>query len=392
MKKLVFVTGTRAEYGLLRPVLQKAFSDPELECQLLVTGAHLREDFGTTVNEIERDGFPIAAKLDILRFGHSREAVVQSVGLAVRLFGEWFATNPCDACVLLGDRYEMFAVASAAMLQNVPVVHISGGDVTYGAQDDAFRHCITKMASLHFPYCEQYRLRLLRMGEEPERVFNVGALGAENIHELKLLSKEELSEKFGFDFKKKYALVTYHPETLSSEPPKVQLSHLLTVLEEYPDLGLCITKANADVGGFEINAVLEQFAKRHARVLLVSSMGVQGYLSAMKGSCAVIGNSSSGVVETPEFGVPCVNIGQRQAGRIQCKNVISCEGDAASIRTAMAQALSPAFQSKASRTQSPFYRPDTSGKILELTKNAIDSGLLRQPKRFFDGDLGMTQT
>ncbi len=384
--KLAFVTGTRAEYGLLRPLLLKAFADPELECRLLVTGAHLRPEYGGTVSEIEKDGLPIAAHFDILRFGNSREGVVQASSLAMRMFGAWFAANPADACVVLGDRYEIFAAASAAAMLNIPVVHISGGDVTFGAQDDWFRHCITKMSALHFPYCEAYRRRLLRLGEQPERVFNVGALGSENIRSMPLLTREALSEKFGFDFTKPYCLVTFHPETMAKESPVSQLEQLLAVMAEHPEMGFCITGANADAGGDAINAAWQSFVQKQPRAKLFASMGLQGYLSAMKYCAAVLGNSSSGVVETPEFGVPCVNIGDRQTGRLRTANVIDCPCGAQAIRAAVQRALTPEFYAGAAQVENPFYQPDASGSMLRIIKRSHESGLLSTPKHFYDGE------
>lgn len=386
VRKIAFITGTRAEYGLLRPLLQKAFADPDLCCSLLVTGTHLREEYGNTVQEIENDGLPIAERFDILRFGNAPADITQSVGLAVRLFGAWFAANPQDACVVLGDRYEIFAAASAAALQHIPVVHISGGDITYGAQDDWFRHCLTKMSALHFPYCEDYRRRLLRMGEEPRRVFDVGGLGAESIHSLRLLTKKELTARFGFVFSRPYLLVTYHPETLSPLPAHHQLQQLLEALAALPDMGLCITGANADVGGDRINALWRSFVNGRANAKLLVSMGQLGYLSAMKHCAAVVGNSSSGVVETPEFGVPCVNIGQRQAGRLRCGNVLDCDCEKEAITQALQQALQPDFVKKARRTKSPFYKEDTSGNMLRILKESLENGLLATPKRFYDGE------
>lgn len=387
--KLAFVTGTRAEYGLLRPLLQKAFADPELECKLLVTGAHLRPEYGNTVSEIEKDGLPIAERIDILRYGNTREGVVQASGLALRLFGAWFAANAVDACVVLGDRYEIFAAASAAAMLNIPVVHISGGDVTFGAQDDWFRHCITKMSALHFPYCEAYRQRLLRLGEQPQRVFNVGALGSENIRNVPLLSKEALGEKFGFDFTKPYCLVTFHPETMAEESPAGQLQQLLAVMEQYPEMGWCITGANADAGGEAINAAWQAFVQKHPRSKLFASMGLQGYLSAMKYCAAVVGNSSSGVVETPEFGVPCVNIGDRQTGRLRTANVIDCPCTRSAIAAALQQALTPEFYAAAAQVENPFYRPDASGSMLRIIKQSFADGLLGTPKHFYDGEAAL---
>ena len=386
VKTLAVVTGTRAEYGLLYPVLKQAFADPELDVRLLVTGAHLRPEYGNTVEAIEKDGFPIAERFDILRFGNSADSVTQSTALAMQLFGSWFAAHPVDACLVLGDRYEIFAAAAAAAFQKVPVVHISGGDVTEGAQDDWIRHCITKMAALHFPYCEAYRQRLLRMGEEPCRVFNVGALGAENIRTLPLLSRAALGEKFDFDFTKPYLLITYHPETLAAISPSEQLRRFLAALQRMPEIGLCITGANADAGGSEINALWQAFTAERPNAKLFASMGLVGYLSAMKYCSAVAGNSSSGVVETPEMQVPCVNIGDRQKGRMRCENVIDCPCETQEIYAALQQAISPEFTARAAAASSPFYRPDTAGQMLRILKRSADSGLLRRPKSFYDGE------
>lgn len=319
MATVAVVTGTRAEYGILRPVLEKMWEHPGIAPRLLVTGAHLSPAYGNTVTEVEADGFSIAARLDILSVPvpQGRAGTAQRTQLALRLFLEYLSApmNRPDALLVLGDRYEAFAVGQAAALLGIPLVHISGGDVTEGADDDWFRHCLTKMAKLHFPSCEVYRQRLLRMGEQPDRVFNVGGLGDENIRNTQLLSFKTLASGLEFQLKHPFALVTMHPETASAFPAEQQARVFLAALEHHPRLFYLFTAANADAGGSVLNQRFTAFCKSHPNAAMVPSLGVLWYLSAMKHAALVLGNSSSGVVETPSMGVPAVNIGNRQKGR-----------------------------------------------------------------------------
>ena len=364
-KSLCVVTGTRAEYGLLRPVLQKLLQSDVIEPRLVVTGAHLAPEFGNTVSEIEADGMPIAARIPILKFGTgSPLATARTVSYTMERFTDYFSQNRPDAVLVLGDRYEIFAAGAAAALLEIPLAHISGGDVTAGAADDWFRHCLTKMASLHFPSCEVYARRLIRMGEDPAAVENVGGLGDENLRSLPLLSRAALAESIGFGLERPYALVTYHPETAGGASPAAQFDALCAALERC-GLAAVFTKANADAGGADINARIDAVcAARPGQYVAFTSMGVLRYLSAMKYCAVVAGNSSSGVVETPSLGVPCVNVGDRQKGRLLSANIICCAADEASVYAALQKALSPAFAAQARQAKSPYNGGDTSGRIV----------------------------
>lgn len=391
MYTVAVVTGTRAEYGLLRPVLDKLAQCPAITPRLLVTGAHLSAQYGSTVAEIEADGHEIATRLDILSASvpPGRAGTAMRTQLALRLFLEWLCQpeNRPDALLVLGDRYEIFAAGQAAALLDIPLVHISGGDVTAGADDDWFRHCLTKMAKLHFPSCEVYRRRLLRMGEPPDTVFNVGGLGDENIRSMQLLSRKTLAAGLGFALPDPFALVTLHPETASGLPPRQQAQVFLEALSQRPDVFYLFTAANADAGGEELNRRFEAFCAETPNADMVPSLGALRYLSAMKHAALVIGNSSSGVVETPSLSVPAIDIGARQKGRETAENVIHCplytvEG----ITTAMDEALRPAFAAKARAVQSPYNGGDTSGRITAILLEFLQNGRLAQPKEFYDGE------
>ena len=387
-KTLAIVTGTRAEYGLLRPVIQCLTRRDNLNAALLVTGAHLAPEYGSTVREIEADGVPIAARIPILTGETGPLATAHAVCRALEGFAAWFEQNRPDGVLVLGDRYEIFAAAQAAAMQRVPVAHISGGDVTLGAADEYYRHCITKIAALHFPSCDEYAARVIRMGEAPETVYQLGGLGDENLRTLPTLSRAQLLENLGLTAwgEQPFALVTFHPETAGGADPVAQMQALLAAMDRTEGLHWLITKSNADAGGRDINALWDEWAAaRPDKAAAFTSLGVVRYVSALRACALVAGNSSSGVVETPEFGVPCVNIGLRQGGRPLCENILSCPCEARAISAALEQALSPSFAASARQVQSPFYQPDTSGSILRLTKQAMESGLLREPKRFYDG-------
>ena len=388
MHYLAVATGTRAEYGLLRPVLKKLNSTPDFDLRLLVTGAHLCEDFGSTVDEIEADGLPIEARLDILsaKVPEGRTGTALRTSLALELFMGQFCAHRPDALLLLGDRYEALAAAMAASLLNIPVAHISGGEVTWGADDDWYRHCISKMAKLHFPSCEMYRQRLLRMGEQPERVFNVGGLGDENIRNMILPDRETLAESLGIPYSGPFALVTYHPETATDCSIKDQADALLGAIEQNPDLFYLFTGANADAGGAELNAMYASFCVQRTNCALFSSLGTLRYLGAMKEASLVLGNSSSGVVETPSLGTPTVNVGMRQYGRMLCDNILCCGIDLQEIDAAIKKALTHEFRETARLVKSPYNGGDSSGRIVEVLKKSLDDESLLQPKSFYDGE------
>ncbi len=384
-KTLCVITGTRAEYGLLRPVMLKLLKSSVIEPRIVVTGAHLAPQFGNTVSEIEADHLPIDARIPILKFGTgSALATSRTVAYTLEAFTDYFSTRRPDAVLVLGDRYEIFAAGAAAALLEIPLVHISGGDVTQGAADDWFRHCLTKMASLHFPSCEEYAQRVIRMGEDPATVENVGGLGDENLRSLPLLSRQELAESIGFDLSRPYALVTYHPETVGGASPTQQFEDFYRALEAQ-GIAAIFTKANADAGGSRINDRIDEICKEHPeRYIAFTSMGVLRYLSAMKYCAVVAGNSSSGVVETPTLGVPCVNVGDRQKGRIISENVICCRSDTQSVSEALHRALSPEFAQKAHRAVSPYHGGDTSGRIVKRLEEFLQSPQLGKPKSFYD--------
>ena len=301
-------------------------------------------------------------------------------------FVDYFSTHRPDAVLLLGDRYEIFAVGQAAALLEIPLIHISGGDVTHGAADDYFRHCLTKMASLHFPACEEYAKRVIRMGEDPATVENVGGLGDQNLRNMHLMSKAELEKSIGFSLEKPYVLVTYHPETAGGASAVGQFQQLLTALEKL-SVHVIFTKSNADAGGAEINRCIDEICAIHPdKYIAFTSLGVLRYLSAMKYCAAVVGNSSSGVVETPTLGIPAVNIGRRQEGRILCQNVICCDADAASIQTAVEKALTPAFVQQAKATVSPYNGGDTSGRMVRGMERFLTGPRCGKPKIFYDGE------
>mgnify|MGYP003369212870 FL=1 len=381
-RTICVVTATRAEYGLLRPVIRKIAADAELRLQLAVTGAHLCARLGSTVSEIEADGVPIAARLPVFAETDG-EPVAQTIARTLTVFDEYFAVHRPDAVLLLGDRFEIFAVATAAAGRHIPIAHISGGDVTLGAADEYYRHCTSKMAALHFPSCADSAARLVRMGEEPGRVFCVGGLGDENIRTLPKMTRRELCASTGFDLTQPFALVTYHPETSAGAPdPAVQADALCAAMAAVPGVFWLITGSNADAGGQVCTRKMQEFAAAHPdRAGFIQSLGLRRYLSAMQYAALVAGNSSSGVVETPTFGVPTVNIGQRQAGRLLCANVLCCPAEAPAIEEALRSALTPEFLAKARAARSPYNGGDTSGKICAVLRRFDFAPI----KTFYDG-------
>ena len=383
MKNITIITSTRAEYGLLRPVIQKVAAAQDLQLQLVVTGAHLCARFGNTVQEIEADGLPIAARLPIFDEANPNEPVALTIARTITVFDSYFAAHRPDAVLLLGDRFEIFAVAAAASARHIPIAHISGGDVTLGAADEYYRHCITKMAALHFPSCAESAARLVRMGEAPGTVFCVGGLGDENIRTLPKMTRQELCSSTGFDLMQPFAIVTYHPETSAAAgDPAAQADALCAAMEAVPGVFWLITGSNADAGGAVCTAKMQAFAAAlPQRAGFINSLGLKRYLSAMQCAALVVGNSSSGVVETPTFGVPTVNIGSRQAGRIICQNVLCCDAAAPAIETALRRALMPEFSAIAHTAQSPYNGGDTSGKICRVLAQ-FD---FAKPKTFYDG-------
>lgn len=377
------VTGTRAEYGLLRPVIKKIMADQELSMRLLVTGTHLCHDFGYTIDEIEADGIPISQTIDILNDNPATPVEV-ALSAAISGFSKYFRLSPPALVLVLGDRYEIFGAVTAAALLGIPVAHISGGETTIGAQDEFFRHCITKMSVLHFTATETYRKRVIQLGEQPTHVFNAGSLGAENIMTLPPMNRKELSESIGFDVTQPFVLCTYHPETLGGLSPVEGLNNLLSAMDALK-LRCLITAANADAGGANINARLAEYCSDNPHCLLVKNLGVRRYLSAMRYCDAVVGNSSSAIVEAPTLHKPAVNIGDRQTGRIMGGNIVSCAPDTASIKKALEKALDPAFAAAALDMSSPYGKGDASRVMLREIKTALLEGMSLK-KEFYDID------
>ena len=384
MKKICIVTATRAEYGLLLPLIKRIHSDSELKLMLAVTGAHLDARYGSTKTEIEGDGFPVDACLPILEQEDTREAVGKVMANAITGFSAYFSARRPDMVVLLGDRYETMGIALAALICQTPIAHIHGGETTEGVMDEAFRHAITKMSYLHFTACETYRRRIIQLGEAPERVFNVGALGVENIKTLPLLSRAKVAEQIGFSMEQPYALVTFHPVTLEDHTQGEQTRTLFEALDRFPQLRLIFTKSNADSGGLEINQQIDSYvAGNTERSIAFFSMGYLRYLSAMQYCAMVIGNSSSGILEAPACRVPTIDIGDRQKGRLAAPTVIHCDVSCASIVSGIEKALSPEFRQLCTTAENPFGNGHTSERIVTIIKETLNAGISLK-KKFYD--------
>lgn len=383
-KKICVVTGTRAEYGLLKPVINKISKDDELELCLIVTGMHLSPEFGMTYTEIENDGYEIRHKVEMLLSADTPSSIVKSMGVEMIGFADVYAEEQPDMVVLLGDRYEILVAATAAMVHRIPIAHIHGGESTEGAIDEAIRHSITKMSMLHFASTEVYKKRIIQLGEQPERVFSVGALGVENVKSLSLLPKKELEESIQFSFDKATVMVTYHPVTLENDTVENQFTNLLTVLKKHKELQIIFTKANADTDGRVINQMIDQFVLENSnRSIAFTSMGQLRYLSALQYCVAVVGNSSSGIIEVPSFGIPTVDIGERQKGRVRAESVIHCGTEESEIESAMKEALSDAGREKAKQSMNPYEGVDTSKRIIEVIKKYLKQGIVLK-KHFYD--------
>lgn len=371
MKKIGVVTGTRAEYGLLKPILEKIRDDKELELSLIVTGMHLEERFGYTYKEIENDGFIINYKNKMNLDSDTSAAVTTSMGIELMGFADIFADAKLDMLVVLGDRYEILVAAVAAMMFRIPIAHIHGGELTKGLIDDAIRHSITKMSMLHFASTDVYAKRIIQMGEQPQRVFSVGSLGIENMKSLHLLDREELANKYGNLFEKKYILVTYHPVTLEKNSAKWQFQNILNVLDNYKEYNFIFTYANADPDGQIINEMIEGYIKENLNTKAFVSMGQLGYLSAMRYCEAVLGNSSSGIIETPFFHKPTINIGERQEGRMKAETVIDCGYSYDEIKSAFEKATSEAFKKECELFSNPYEKENTSSCIISEIKKYV---------------------
>lgn len=385
MKKIISVlTATRAEYGLLKPIITKLNRIKEFDVRIVATGAHLSPEFGLTYKEIEMDGFEIDEKIEILLSSDNPSSISKSMGLAMIGFADYFKILKPDILIVLGDRYETLAVAMVAMNQRIPIAHLYGGETTEGAIDESIRHAITKLSYLHFTSTENYRRRVIQLGEYPERVYNVGAIGIENILNEKLLSRGKLADELNMDLTTPYAIVTFHPVTLENSSSKKQIESLLEVCKEYRDINFIFTKANADSEGRIINQFIDDYEKENENITAYTSLGMIKYLSALKYCSMVIGNSSSGLVEAPSFGIPTINIGDRQKGRMQASSVINCEPTQEEIRLAIEKATSNLFVRIAKETINPYGSGETSDKVLKIVKEYVLDEKVNLKKKFYD--------
>ncbi len=381
-RKIAVVTGTRAEYGLLYWLMRELQTTSAAQLQLIVTGAHLSQAHGYTVKQIEEDGFEIAARVDIKLDSDSAAGIAASIGICISEMAKIFEQLKPDIVVVLGDRYEMLAVASAALVMGVPIAHIHGGEITEGAIDESIRHAITKMAQIHFTSTDTYRNRVIQLGETPDNVYNFGAPGVEAIKRVTFLNRAEFEKSIGFVLGKKNLLVTFHPVTLESGSSAWQMQQLLAALDLLSDTHIIFTLPNADAGNAELISMIRDFEKTHKFVRVFASLGQQRYLSAMQFIDAVVGNSSSGIIETPSFKKPTINIGNRQQGRLKPASVIDCEPTTKAISAALEKAFSKDFQESLYSMKNPYEGGETSKNIAAILLKAELS--LIQKKKFFD--------
>lgn len=381
-RKIAVFTGTRAEYGLLKPLMKEIRASSTLELQLIVSGAHLTTVHGNTWQQIEADGFVIDERVDMLLASDSAIGVTKSMGLGLIGFAESLHRLQPDILVVLGDRYEALAIATAAMIARIPIAHIHGGESTEGLIDEAIRHSITKMAHLHFVAADEFKGRVLRLGEQPERVWVVGAAGLDNIADVPIISRWELESFLKLELKRPVVLLTYHPVTLCLSDSATVMSSLLRILKEIAGT-IVITGANADPGGEGVREVIARFAAENATtVRSVDSLGVERYLSLMRCADLVVGNSSSGLLEAPAIGVPTVDIGDRQAGRLRAQSVVHCGEAEDEIRNALKHALSQQHRDVCTARATPYGQPGAARRILEVLESVSLEGILK--KRFYD--------
>lgn len=381
-RKICVVTGSRAEYGLLRWVMREIEAEPELTLQLIVTGSHLVEEFGSTYREIETDGFRIDRRVDMVGDADTPVGVTESLGRAVIGFAGALDDLKPDLVLLIGDRYEILGAAAAALIARIPVGHLHGGESSEGAFDEAIRHSISKMSHLHFVAAEAYRNRVVQLGESPDRVFVVGGLGIDGIQRLDLLDPEQLEERLGFALLERNLLVTFHPVTLSAEPSTKQMAAMLEALSVLRDTRIVFTMPNADTEGRLLWEIIQSFVANNPNARAVRSLGQLLYFSCIKHMDGVVGNSSSGLLEVPTFRKGTVNIGERQRGRLRAPSVIDCAGDAASISAALVRLYDPEFQESLASVVSPYGDGGASRKIAEVLRVHDLDGILM--KSFYD--------
>ena len=377
------MTASRAEYGALKTLIKALNKDGSFNIKTVVTAAHLSSEFGMTYKEIEEDGIKIDRKIETLLSSDSPSSVSKCMGLTMIGFADYFADIKPDAFIVLGDRYEALAAACAAFNAKIPVIHLYGGDTTEGAADEAYRHAISKMSYLHFTSTEEYRKRVIQLGESPDRVFAVGEIGIENALHTKLLSVKQLSKELGIDLKKSYAVGTFHPATLDDSSAEKQVKSLLKAIDKHKNIQFIFTKSNADSDGRKINKILEEYSLNHENFHLFSSLGMLNYLSAVSHAEFVIGNSSSGLIEVPSFKIPTINIGNRQRGRLMASSVINCKASEKDIEKAICKALDSKFRRIASQTVNPYGDGNTTKKIVRVIKKSLNKPIDLM-KKFYD--------
>jgi len=382
IKKVCVITGSRAEYGLLKFLMQLIKDDEYLNLQIVVTGMHLSPDFGLTYREIEQDGFEINRKVEMLLGSDSSVAIAKSMGLGLIGMAEALNDIKPDLVLVLGDRYEIFAAVSAALVARIPVAHLHGGEITEGSFDDAFRHSITKMSHFHFVATQEYSKRVIQLGEMPNSVFIVGGLGVDSIKKTKLLSRHELEKLLGIKFARKNLLVTYHPVTLNPGSSENHMKNLLQALEELDETNLIITMPNSDNENKNLFRMIEQFVAKHSNAYMFNSLGQHKYFSCINQVDGVVGNSSSGLLEVPTFKKGTINIGSRQQGRLITKSIINCEPTYDSISNALKTLYSKKFQLDLKSTKNPYGEGGASEKIIAILKKIDTSNILK--KHFFD--------
>ena len=382
MRKICFVTGTRAEYGLLSRLMRLVKEDNDLRLQVIATNMHLMPEYGETYKEIEKDGFTIDKKVYMHKPSDDAHGIISSMAEEMQGMNDVLSELKPDILVLLGDRYEILVAAQVALIHRVPIAHIHGGEVTEGAFDDAIRHSVTKMSSLHFTSCEEYRHRVIQMGEHPSRVFDVGSLGVENIKAVPLMTKDELEASLDFKIDTQTILVTYHPVTLGGDPAK-DIREFLDALDQFKDLKVIFTMPNSDTGRDAIALAVENYVEKHSnRAKAYTSLGLKRYLSTLQFAKAAVGNSSSGIIEVPSFGIPTLNIGDRQKGRLASKSVVNCGTSKDEVIAGLKLCLSEEMQKAAKTYENPYAKPDTANLIYQELKNVELAGL--NLKTFYD--------
>jgi len=378
-RTICVVTGTRAEYGLLFWILKGIQASIDLELKIIATGMHLSPEFGLTYEQIESDGFLIDRKVEMLLSSDTSTAIIKSIGLGMIGFADAYKELEPDLLLVLGDRFEIFSAVSAAMIAQIPVAHLHGGETTEGAFDEAFRHSITKMSHIHFTSTEEYRNRVVQLGEQPKHVFNVGAVGIDSIKRLKLLSKKELEEAIDFKLGKQNLLVTFHPVTLEKTTAESQFKNILRALDELEETHLIFTKSNADTDGRIINRMIDEYVSmRQEKAVVHTSLGQLRYLSTIQYMDGVVGNSSSGIIEVPSFKVGTVNIGDRQLGRIKVASIIDCKPSYEGVQSALSKLFSGDFKKQIKSTVSPYGDGGVSEKIIHHIREIPLQGIVKK--------------